>query len=103
MSDFDFDSWCELAERDPEAFFRARRRAIEHLIDSYPPGQREYLRAMQRHIDCVRVCAGTPAKALCCLAVMMQERLVALQHQNEVLRALAVKLRHRVGVDEVPG
>ncbi|NMG74484.1 DUF3135 domain-containing protein [Aromatoleum diolicum] len=103
MSEFDFDRWRELAERDPEAFFRARRRAIEHLIDSYPPGRREYLRDMQRHIDCVRACAGTPVKALHCLAAMMQDRLVALQHQNELLRGLAVKLRHSVGVDEVPG
>lgn len=98
---FDFDCWCELAQRDPEAFFKARSRAIESLINSHPPDQRERLRDMQHRIDCARVCAGSPANALQCLATMMQDRLIALQYQNEVLRALSAKLQESVGVHQV--
>jgi len=98
MAEFDFNRWCELAQRDPEAFFRARSRAIDSLIDSHPPAQREHLRAMQRQIDCERARAGTPAKALHCLARMMQERLLVLQHQNEALQSLSVRLQDSVGV-----
>lgn len=93
MAEFDFEYWCELAEHDPEAFFRARKEAIEELILRSPPAQRERLREMQVQIDCVRARAGCPATAVGCLCVMMQERLVALQRHQTELGVLARGLR----------
>lgn len=99
MSDFEFDRWCELAQTDPEAFFRARTGAIDSLIESRPERERERLRAMQQCIDCERACAGSPAKALQLMLFMIYERLIVLQRQSEALRVLAAKAS-RVAADQ---
>lgn len=93
MSDFDFDEWCALAKRDPQAFFDARQREVEALICSAPQSLQGKLWDLQRCIDCERVRAGTPMRALKCLAVMMQERLEALDQQNRELRVLSTRLQ----------
>jgi hypothetical protein len=92
MSDFDFDSWCKLAQRNPAAFFRARSRAIDDLIASYPPVQSQRLIAFQKRIDCIRARSGTPMNALGCMAVMIRDRLQRLEQQNAALEALTRRL-----------
>ena len=91
--DFDFDRWSELARQDPEAFFKARSEEIERFIGSREPAERKRLRDMQRRIDCTRAKAGSPAKALRCLAFMMQERLILLNQQSEALQQSTRKLK----------
>ncbi|BAL25553.1 DUF3135 domain-containing protein [Azoarcus sp. KH32C] len=98
MGEFDFDRWCALAKADPEAFFAARNREICALIESHPPAVRERLRALQYCIDCERARAGTPERAMKCLAAMMHERLVELDRQNRELRELSRKLLVAAGV-----
>ena len=92
MSDFDFDSWCRLAQRNPKAFFLARSRAINDLIASYPPAQSRHLAAFQQRIDCIRARSGTPMNAVGCMAVMIRDRLQRLEQQNAALEALTRRL-----------
>lgn len=92
MTDFDFDHWCALAQRDPRAFFEARQREVEQFIESAPSSLRGRLWDLQRCIDCERARAGTPMRAVRCLTVMMQERLEELDRQNRELRVLSKRL-----------
>ena len=92
MSRFDFEAWRLLAQRSPSAYFQARERAIERLINSHPPAQAARLRDFQAHIDSVRVLAGSPIKATRELMGMMEDRLEAmggriraLQHSSQAM------------------
>ena len=93
MSEFNFDHWRTLAQDDPKAFFAEREREIEQLIGSAPSGLQGKLWDLQHSIDCERVRAGTPSRAMRSLARMMQERLEALDHQNQELQVLSSRLR----------
>ncbi|NMG14429.1 DUF3135 domain-containing protein [Aromatoleum bremense] len=88
MAGFDFGYWSSLAQRDPEAFFRARSEVIEQFIAAHPAAERGRLRELQRRIDCIRASAGGPLRATGVLCAMMRERLELLQLQCERLRAL---------------
>lgn len=82
---FDFDAWCELARRDPPAFFRARQRAITEFIDAHPQ-VREKLLVLQAQIDSLRASAGTPALALQGIVGMLDDHLAALSGHLSQLR-----------------
>lgn len=84
-SHFDFDAWCDLARRDPPAFFRARQRAIAEFIDAHPH-VREKLLILQAQIDGLRATAGTPALALQGIVGMLDDHLAALSGQLCLLR-----------------
>ena len=92
MADFDFDHWRRLAEQDPEAYFRARRSAIERFIGTHPAGEARRLREMQGYIDCVRLSAGTPMNALLTVSKLMEEHLAALGAQSVALREATERL-----------
>lgn len=79
--DFDFDRWSMLARQDPAAFFVARKRVIDEFISSAPATQTETLIGLQARIDCIRVEAGTPTKAMRLLMEMLGEHLDMLQSQ----------------------
>lgn len=96
MAGFDFDHWCELAKRDPVAFFRARRRLIERFIDAHPAAQASRLREMQAFIDCVRIASGTPMCAVRNIAGMMQERMEVLRRKGAELDEASLRLREMV-------
>lgn len=85
MANFDFDHWCGLAERDPEAFFRARHGAIERFIQARPALEAQRLREVQSRIDCARMAAGTPLNAMREMSRLMQERLQLLCEQEVAL------------------
>ncbi|GAB4177169.1 MAG: hypothetical protein OHK0026_17580 [Rhodocyclaceae bacterium] len=85
---FDFESWTALARRDPQAFFRARERAIADFIDAHP-GSRERLLALQARIDELRAVAGTPDAALRGILGLASEHLRALARQVRVLSEAA--------------
>ena len=78
MQGFDFDYWRDLAQRDPEAFFRERSQLIDAFINAQPVGQAGRLRVYQRQIDCLRVNAATPDSALLCLLTLIGRNLQAL-------------------------
>jgi hypothetical protein len=92
QSDFDFDAWCDLAQRDPAAYFRERERVIAAFIDDNPE-QRERLLAMQAQIDGLRATAGTPDRALAGIVGLMGDHLAALAGQFAELRKETDRLR----------
>ncbi len=96
MADFDFDHWRSLAERDPEAFFRARCSAIERFIGAHPAEEARRLREMQGYIDCVRLSAGSPMNALRSVSRLMEEHLAALREQGAALRQATERLNAAV-------
>ncbi len=93
MGKFDFDHWSQLARRDPEAFFRARKTEIERFISAHPPEVARRLHEIQQRIDCTRIHAGSPMKALGALVAMMQDRLRLLRIQSELLARSTARLR----------
>lgn len=82
---FDFDYWRDLAQRDPEAFFRERSQLIDAFINAQPGGRASRLRAYQRQIDCLRVSAATPDSALLCLLTLIGRNLQALDQLSSAL------------------
>ncbi|MBI3141069.1 MAG: DUF3135 domain-containing protein [Rhodocyclales bacterium] len=77
MPPFDFDTWRDLAARDPAAFFRERERTISAFIAERPDSERS-LRDLQATIDQVRAVSGAPAVAARELARMLGDHLEAL-------------------------
>jgi len=100
MAKFDFDHWSELARRDPDGFFRARSMEIERFIAAHPPEVARRLREIQQRIDCSRVHAGSPMKALAALVAMMQDRLRLLRIQSDLLARATGRLRDEVAALE---
>lgn len=92
MGKFDFDHWSDLAQRDPDAFFKARAAEIERFIAAHPPEVSARLRQMQHRIDCSRAHAGCPMKALTALVGMIQERLRLLRAQTQLLERASGRL-----------
>lgn len=86
MTRFDFNAWCELAARDPAAYFRERERAISAFIAERPESE-AHLRDLQATIDQVRAVSGTPAIAARELARMLGDRLEALAGHVQQLDA----------------
>lgn len=71
QAEIDFDTWSEMARTDPEAFERMRLAAIDSVIDSAPPENRERLRRLQWRIDQERRLARTPMAACLRISRMM--------------------------------
>lgn len=83
--EFDFDYWRELAERDPAAFFAARKALLEGFIESAPERLTADLRNLQSAVDSYRAEAGTPTVAVARLMGMLGDHLGALSgHMNEL-------------------
>jgi hypothetical protein len=94
MAEFDFDAWANLARRSPVAYFRARERCINQLIDSYPPEMGARLRDFQAQIDGIRANAGSPLRATREMMGMMGDRLDALGARLLTLRRMAREMQH---------
>ena len=86
MQGFDFDYWRDLAQRDPEAFFRERSQLIDAYITGHSSAQARRLRAIQCQIDTLRVSAGTPDAALHCLLGLIGSNLQMLGQLSGALR-----------------
>ncbi len=69
--EFDFDEWCELAQKDPEAFEAKRKAAIDEVITSASPGMEKRLRQLQWRIDMERKRCKTPMMSCMKLFDMM--------------------------------
>lgn len=52
--DFDFDTWKELAARDPEAFELQRKQLLEAEISAAPEEHQQRLRGIQWQVDATR-------------------------------------------------
>lgn len=90
--EFDFDHWRELAERDPAAFFAARKALLDGYIESAPERLTNDLRTLQAAVDHYRAESGTPVVAVARLMGMIGDHLGALSgHMNE-LRAQSALL-----------
>lgn len=92
-AEFDFDAWCELAQRDPAGYFRERERVIAGFINEHPEA-RGSLVALQAQIDGLRATAGTPDRALSGIVGMMSDQLAALAGQFAELRRETDRLRN---------
>ncbi len=84
----DLDRLTRLAREDPDAFERERRRLVETLISSAPPGQQQRLRGLQWRLDTVRERAGTPLAACLRMSAMMWERITGPGGLLDALAAL---------------
>ena len=58
-SDFDFESWSELASTDPEAFEKRRQSEIDKLIDAAPEASKLRLQRLQFRVDGIRRRSGS--------------------------------------------
>lgn len=94
MSDFDFDAWANLAERSPRAYFRARERYINRMIEAYPPDEAARLREFQDEIDSIRANAGSPIRATREMMGMISDRLEAISMRCQALRRIAREMEH---------
>ncbi len=64
---FDFDEWCELAQKDPEKFERKRKAVIEDFISSTSHDNEMRLRQLQWRIDMERKRCRNPMES--CLKI----------------------------------
>ncbi len=71
---FDFKTWSELANNDPEGFEARRAHAIEEVIRSAPPRIQARLRRLQWKLDQVRHTSATPMAACIRMNHMMWDR-----------------------------
>jgi len=94
MTDFDFDAWANLAKRSPQAYFRARERYINRVIDSFPVEQHARLREFQGEIDMIRANAGSPMRATREMMEMMSDRLEAMSSRFIALKQAAREMEH---------
>ena len=78
MQDFNFDWWKALAERDPAAFYVARERMLNELVNA-TPGHEQTLRALQDKVDHVRALCVSPLVSSQALAILMLEHLATLR------------------------
>jgi hypothetical protein len=86
-SSFDFQTWTDLARRDPAEFEAERRRAVDRVIAEGADSRR--LRGMQFRIDLERMRAPTPLKSCLTLYRMMWDSLMALNAEVEAAQAAA--------------
>ncbi len=96
-TNFDFDHWSQLAQRDPAAFFAAREQTINAFIASVPSEHRDELRELQRLIDGTRAEAGTPMKAVRQMMGMVADRLEVMQGQLQQLREESEEFVEQIG------
>lgn len=82
---FDFDAWKALAEKDPEAFERRRREAIEAAIAQAPPQMRQRLTGLQWRIEMERGKSRNPTQSFLRIYKMMWQ---SVYGENGLLDAL---------------
>lgn len=88
-----FDDWHRLAAKDPEAFERMRRRAIDQHIARAPAHRQERLRRLQWRVDATRRRARTPMGACLSLSALMWDSLVGRHGLLEAMRCDPAKPR----------
>ena len=59
----DFDSWAELARKDPQLFEIKRKIIIEQAIAQAPPSRQARLHCLQWQLDQIRNTSRTPLAA----------------------------------------
>jgi hypothetical protein len=64
---FDFDSWAELAQEDPQAFELERKLLLDRAIMRAPADKQQRLRCLQWKLDQIRELASSPMSA--CLQI----------------------------------
>lgn len=72
----DFDTWAELAVRDPQAFEKKRAELIEAFLQHVPANRRLRLQRLQWRIDRTRELAPNPLSACVQISQMMWESLL---------------------------
>jgi hypothetical protein len=87
--DFDFDRWMRLAEENMESFEATRVAAIEQLLESFSPENRERMRRLQWRIDQERRLAKSPMGSCLRLSKMMWRQLLGEGGLRERLLDLA--------------
>ena len=81
----DFDTWSQLAQRDPEAFEATRAQFIEQMIQHMPSAKQHRMRCLQWKIDQVRARASNPLSACIKLSEMMWDSLAGPGGLRDVL------------------
>ncbi len=72
-TDFDFDQWMKLAEKDPEAFEKKRLELIQATIDEAPTRMQQRLNGLQWCIDSEIKLAKNPMDACLMIHRMMMD------------------------------
>ena len=72
---FDFNTWSDLANRDPEGFEARRAHVIEEAIRRASPRTQDRLRRLQWKLDQVRHTSATPMAACIRMNHMMWDRI----------------------------
>ena len=91
---FDFNTWKELAEKDPAAFEQQRQAVLESTINEASAGARQRLRGLQWRIDMERAQCSNPTLSFLKIYKQMWG---AVYGKNGLLDALNCKVQH---VDE---
>ena len=81
---FDFDSWVELYETDPERAETLRAKLINNFIDTAPADKKEQLQTLQLEIDRVRSLSSDPLKNAMRLSTMMLAKYGELEEQTRL-------------------
>ena len=87
--DFDFDTFMQLAQRDPEEFNCRRQALIDANIAAAPEHIQPKLRHLQCRADLVRQSAPNPVAATRKLSTMMWDSVTGPGGLQESLNALA--------------
>lgn len=82
---FDFESWAELAQNDPEAFEAKRASLMEEVIAQSPSHYQRRLEGIQFQVDSKRRLAKNPIDALQKIYGMMMDK---VYNDNGLLDAL---------------
>lgn len=95
---FDFDTWAEMARKDPQAFELERKLLIERAIMKAPPEKRQRLRCLQWKLDQIRDLASTPMSACLQINRLLWEHICS---ERGLLRSIE-RLQSLAGDPEAP-
>lgn len=86
-NEFDFDTWMELAKKDPEAFEQRRQSLIKSTIDKAPEALQQRLAGLQWTVDCKIKSSKNPLDACVKISQMMMD---SVYEEGGLLEALTM-------------
>lgn len=94
--DFDFDSWSQIAQQEPEKFEAMRRQMIDELIAQAPDHLKPRMTGLQWQVDRIRNQAGNPLAACVQISQKMWTHVLSengllnmLKQPRKILNAMA--------------
>lgn len=87
LNEFDFDTWMDLAKKDPEAFEKKRQSLIKSTIDKAPEELQQRLTGLQWTVDCKIKASKNPLDACVKISQMMMD---SVYEEGGLLEALTM-------------